>query len=284
MPPLSHLPSLYRFRRALSRSFTLLTLSTYGCFSIVSTAHAGTIVNFRQGAANEFAITDYTGLSNTFINTMVGKASLNYGGLIGLSIGGGFSSLIRFDLSSIPQNTYSFESATLTLSPQVKAGAPITSFSVYAVNGANAAWQQGNKAGTMATTGEVSGQYLSKGVDGQTNVSWQSGGIFGAADYGDAPIFAGSFDPTSSTKVVITIPSEVIMNWINNPSTSAGIVIVSDAGIAQSFYSSNYSTAQFTPLLTLEYNAIPEPGIATLTSAALLLVFSSVGLRRQSWF
>ena len=242
-------PNLLLSRRT-GRFRRLMPIVAIGAsIAMAAMAQAGTVVSFRQGETNEFTDTPYTGVSDTMLRS---GNSYNYGGSNLLTIGGNYSALIRFDLSSASGKVGSVSNAALTLSPRagVETGDPI-SFSVYVLNPAVAGWQQGDKVGAESTEGEVSWRYLSRGATDETSIPWSGGSSFSSADYAPTPIFTGVFNPTSSEKVVIEIPEEILLGWINNPSSNAGLVIISNSLVGQSFYQSGYNTANLRPTLSL---------------------------------
>lgn len=262
----------------------LLALPLVG--AVCAQAQSGSI-SFQQGVANAFSGGNpYAGTSDLTLNSV--SADLNYGAATGVSFSSSrYTGLLRFDLSSFTDTVSAVENVKLRVAIRNVEATVGEEFkiSLYALDAANADWQQGNKNGTAATAGESAYGFKLKGAGEQPDTPWLGGEGFSAADYGSTLV--ASYDYTSAaagtTFIDIVLPGSIVANWINNPSANAGLVIMSDSATAFSFYSSEYNTASIRPELSFDYTfgppPIPEPATTALVSG--FIVFVAVGYLRR---
>ncbi len=180
-------------------------------------------------------------------------------------------SLLQFDLSTLPAGAI-ITSATIQLHLTIVSTAD-TGISLYVVT---SAWTAGpsdpignESTGVTAVLGDTTWLQSSKPT------LWTTAG--------------GDFLPTASATTTVTSTSGYFQwtsaaliadtqNWLANPASNYGWLLAGDETIPQSakkFESSNSTTSQFRPQLTLEYIQLPEP------TQALLLLALPLFCRRQ---
>ncbi|AHF94739.1 hypothetical protein OPIT5_24475 [Opitutaceae bacterium TAV5] len=251
-----------------------LFLATFVLSSVL--ARAAETITFRDGVVNAFSgDAAYDGTSDVTIRT---NNQNNYGGLVGASFSSsGYIALLGFDLSSLTGKVSAVDNVTLTLGIQgtnvvANQGLTIT-LSAYVIDPANAGWQAhtGNKNGAVAAeAGEVSGAALSTGER-----AWASGDNFGPADRASTAAASISFTTAAATQyITLSLPSSIVMSWINSPGNNAGLAFTSDNAIAFAFYTSEHSTLAAHPALTFDYTPgapVPEPATSALLTAGMAL-------------
>jgi hypothetical protein len=113
--------------------------------------------------------------------------------------GGDLSAAIRWDLSQIPAGA-TVSSATVTLNVT---NSTIHTYGAYELK---RAWSEGQVNWNQAATG----------------APWATAGAKGATDRG--PKIA-DVAPTTKTPYTFTIPASVVQGWLDNPSSSNGILL-----------------------------------------------------------
>lgn len=232
-------------------------------------------VSFQDG------VNGYDGTQDTMV-VSGGADNFNYGAAEFFDINRQSStrrSLLKFDLSSLAGQFSSIDSVSLQLTP---AGSAITGdFSIYAVSDANAGWIQGNKTGALATTGEPAWNFIAGGptpgdpLTGSTPWAGSIGLGTAGTDYDTPALFTGTYTSGSTTPITVTLPTSLIADWINNPSTNGGLFLRFDTEVntvVARFRSSEFTTIADRPMLTVDYTAIPEPSAFVLSGLGMVVL------------
>jgi len=176
-----------------------------------------------------------------------------------------YRSLISFDLSSIPENAV-ITSASLSLPTKVFRNWPVVSISIHRVTeswvnaAGNVSWSKRDASTNWSTTG---GSYASSASSTLT-------GAYAVANQENH--FTGLEDD--------------VQLWLDNPSQNFGWILINsnqdDVNTFKSFYGNydpNYpnsgSPTWFPPVLTIEYEVIPEASgvILSLLGAGCIVYF-----------
>ena len=268
------------------------------CLALVATtwfvgapAVSAATYTFRQG------VDGYTGASSTYTEYQPAEAqSYNYGSKPSLLVytpngedpprKTGF---MLFDLTSV-DDPLAVNSATLSIAV---AGDPIRTpgysltYNVYSI--LRPGLNFGNSNG-VSQNGALS--FNAASFDSISPIGWglDNTGTYGPVagqDYGTTSI--GSFTLTNAnineSFLSFNLDNATVASWINNPATNYGFVIVADAGGDQAIiYTGNEGGAIYRPQLTIDAQAIPEPGSLTLLGlgAVAILIRKRMQARKKS--
>lgn len=235
---------------------------------------------FRQG------VDDYFGASSTFTEYQPPEAQIyNYGGdnkmLIYSPLGEGAPKKVgfmRFDLSEIPAPV-SVTEVLLTLCvaghPQRTEPGYAQTLHIYPILRNELNFGQSNG---MVEIGTVT--FLAAAYDEMNPVGWGSNNM---GDYG--PVAGEDYDLTSigsytlteenatESFITLSLNPSVVQQWINNPSSNLGFVIVFEQSVWDQavIYTGNEPGAIYRPLLTVTVTPIPEPNVAMLLGLGFLV-------------
>ena len=271
----------------IPRSFILLTTLLFAF--LPSVGHAQATFNFQDGAGG------YSGTADT--NIYDSRDTKNFGGNDQIytrynsdSSGGagynidreGRNILLRFDniQSSLSGQTVTEASISLTVST-IAAGGGETSAALFAYEILQD-WNEGTGTGSSGTSGSAN---WNSRIDGS---SWQLAGAKGSNDRNLTPIFTSSDFNVGGTDSIaaedtltIELPTSLVQSWIDTPSSNHGLLI--SIGTQNQyryptlgFYSSEFSTIDYRPELSITVSGIPEVSNASLLVAiAILLTVSA---------
>lgn len=258
----------------------VLTIGLSAMTAIAAQAQQSGSITFQDGLENAFSNGQpYEGTRDTFIDS--GNPGNTFGGSPIFKFNGDrYAALLYFDLNSFPEQVQSVTNAKLSLAVRGIPGwdGQTYTISVYQMNAANAGWMDSTLDAKPAAPGETAWNFKNKGAKGEPNILWASGASFSAADYSATPIATYDYtytdaSNTTGTYIDILIPDSMAMDWINNPSSNAGLVFRVE-GLTGTSAIAFWSTdkGEFLPSLSFDYVlAIPEP------SAYALLLLGAVG-------
>lgn len=181
--------------------------------------------------------------------------------------------LLAFDLSAIPAGS-GILGATLTLHmSKTNAGpAPVSLHRLSADWGEGTSVASGNEgAGGIATLGDASWTHrfllsdlwtVNGGDFSPAASATQSVGLIGSYSWSGAGLIAD------------------VQSWVDAPASNFGWIVVgdeSDASTAKRFDSRENPILANRPVLSVEYELVPEPSVALLS----VLAFAAIGLRRR---
>ncbi len=219
--------------------YTVLVTNAYGSVlsnpaTLTVTATGGTpvTVTLQEG------LNGYAGTADTYLDQFAPDA--NYGSLDRLEIryyddGSGLSehmqTLIRFDLSSIPTDAV-VSSATLT------------------VHNTRAA---ANGPGDVVTLGKVTQAWNESRTWNQGIPAWTATGV-------TLPDVTGySLNPSTPEPYVITGLASLVQEWVSNPSSNYGLILVTSSNLNFRLASSEYPSASYRPALQVTYTTGGTP-------------------------
>ncbi len=208
---------------------------------------SSTTVSFQDGAAPTAA---YAGTRDTFISET--NPATNYGTstvcqLDGVDVAPGtdVTTLIRWDLSSIPSGSV-IQALTLTVNVT---NASSGSYEIYEVK---RNWSETQAAWNLYATG----------------TAWQTAGAQGSLDRGS--VLLGTVGPASVGSYTVTLGSaglSLVQSWINSPSTNNGFLIGSTTtGDGLDFSSRETATAASRPVLTVTYTTPAAQPVVTISA------------------
>jgi hypothetical protein len=245
-------------------------------------ARAGTIYHFQQGVSNGLvADLTYT-VEDTSLRA--DTPTVNEGSVIVLRstrpTSGNRHPLLRFDVSAAAAEAAvkGVGAADLILrnADLGPANTNHISFTLYALPLANTNWTELSATwNNQDQGGGIPWRYASGSAAPDAVAAAMDGTVIGSYD--------GSF-PAAGQTITFRLDNAVVAQWLSDPTLNVGFVVHQDMvfngsvflGGNGNFYSSEFSTASFHPLLVLD---IPEPG------AALLALMGGLWLvrRRSVW-
>ncbi len=235
---------------------SLFIAGALGLFSCP--AMAGEVV--LQNGFNE-----YEGASSTIVIAGTGNADCNYGALASVLVGAGASverrALLYFDLTSL-SGTKVQEDALLELKQANVRGFERGMFEIamYRIAPENAAWKAGNGTGKEAQDKEATWNHRSGGAI-KTPWTGAPGLSKAGVDHDEQPLGIIAYEvPSLSSSIQVTIPKEVIQQWIDEPGSNAGLLFKRissppDARDAMGgFYSVHHPKPELRPKLVIITN------------------------------
>lgn len=202
----------------------------------------------KDGFAN------YEGTADTMI--IASESEKNFGGSNSFLVGSGRSverrALLRFDLARLAGKKV--ESATLQLYQVNVSNFTTGTFEIglFPIAAANANWQEGEGTGTPATAGESAWAFKAKG---SPDVLWagQPGLSSDSRDLASIDPIVLLYDAANNSKpVTVTVPAELVQQWIDNPASNGGLLlkrISKDASAMGGFRSSEHASQTVRPQL-----------------------------------
>lgn len=250
------------------------------CAATVLPLQAVSIV-FQDGAAiPELGIGNYNGTENTTL--ISGVPNGNYGSGNSLWVGsnsGERKILLRFDVSALAGQSASIESVTLSMFQIAQSGSnngTEIDVNLYQIQNANSGWVEGTGTGNSQTGSASWNHAVNQTVDwaGSEGLSTPGTDYVASAVDGTKVVTARTGNGWSGTEFTWNLPVSLLQSWISG--TNAGLVFAAaDFGdlVANDYFrfgSSNHTTAEWRPMLTVNYTPIPEPGMVVLLGLGIL--------------
>lgn len=205
---------------------------------------------------------EYEGASSTIVIAGERNADQNFGGLPSILVGAGASverrALLSFDLTQLAGAKVQ-EDALLELKQANVRGFEQGMFeiAVYRVSPANAQWKAGKGTGEEAQSDEASWNHLSNGA---SRKPWAGAAGLSkpGVDHDSEPLAIIAYEvPNLSSSIQVTIPKEIIQQWIDDPASNGGLFFKrhtpsSEARDAMGgFYSVNHIKPDLRPKLII---------------------------------
>lgn len=277
---------MFKFISPRSVSLSVVAASCLVCSSL-----SAATLTLRQGNNG------YTGTDDAMI--IASSSTENWGGRnefdAGTAAGGSVRrSLLRFDVSALSGLYTSVNSVTITLSTSLPIDGStnlVNTVNMYSILSGNANWVEGTQisSDSLADNGMSTWSSL---VQGSTPWAGSAGLSTAGTDYSPTILASVTSSAGASAGTVFTfiisdplIATNLINSWLDG--TNEGLLLRATdesnkgSGIASriSFASSEHGTANWRPQITIDYNAVPEPGRAML---ALVGLVALVSRRRRS--
>lgn len=177
----------------------------------------------------------------------------NYGQFNYLVNGPAGNSLLRFDLTAIPQVNINVLSAQLRMTAAFSDG-DTNAISVHNILPGNNGWVEGSGTGGWAGTGEPSYYFKDSG----SPIYWA--GSYGAnsagTDYVATAMDSVSGPWNANTNYTWDLDPAVVQTWFDNAADNHGLTTRNDTGAFKYFFSGEWPTSTQRPVLTVEYEEV----------------------------
>jgi hypothetical protein len=268
----------------------------------VSSSASAAVATFKDNDPNTFGGTTGTADKSIFrdLDADYSNVIYDYIGAFGGGTGAGQTrrTLLRFDVSSLAGQYTQINSITLNLYPDVYDDGTVgtntawsNTLEVYEIATANAGWNESNKQGSSAGTGDSSWLFKSHPSTAWAGGTGANAGLSVAGtDYNATPLATALFGagtvvnnnavPLGGGLTFAGTPAQLtalINAWVN-PATNGGLFLKAsnEATITDTIMRLNAgedADATLRPALVINYTPVPEPsalGVLAIAAAAML--------------
>ena len=251
---------------------------------------SGDVIVYQDGATNAFVAAPYEGAQDNLLAGSNKRHDDNLGAYASAGVGNiGWGTydppireIIRFDLTSFAGRYASINSVKLTLT--LSKAAKSETVTVHQILAANSDWVEGAGTGSTSAAGESCWWYKA-----WPDVEWAGGvdsgcGVAGV-DYDSTAVASHTWvaAEVDGTALELTLAGDVnamVDQWSGAQADNAGLILRTTTEDDQTLHLT-WKASEFTtdpamrPMLTIDYEPIPEP------ASAMLMLLGGLALARR---